>query len=163
MKKTVKIMLYVFFGVYCLALIYLFFIKGRYYSEDTIGFYFSQSNFVPFKSVCTYISKLTADRINLDIVIRNIAGNLIVLFPMGCFLPCMFRFCRKLKSTLSVCFAVVLAVEVLQPLLRVGFLDVDDIIFNLAGAGLGFLFVNIPFVNRQLKKTYIYTESTTVL
>ena len=159
MKKTIKIALYIFFSIYCLALIKFLLLDGRVHTEDTIGFYFGQSNLIPFKSIWDYIEKLTADRINVDIVIKNVVGNLIVLFPMGCFLPCMFKSMRKYKNTLAVCFGVILIVELLQPLLRVGFLDIDDFIFNLSGASLAYLFVHIPFLNKFLKKTYIYNES----
>ncbi len=158
MKKAIKIALYIFFGIYCLALVKFLLLDGRVHTEDTIGFYFSQSNLIPCKSIWSYIEKLAADRINPSTVIKNIVGNLIVLFPLGCFLPCMFKSMRKLRNTLAVCFGVVLAVELLQPLLRVGFFDIDDFIFNLSGACLAYLIVHIPFVNKLLKKTHIYCE-----
>ncbi len=159
MKKAVRITLYIFFGIYSLALVKFLLLDGRIYTEDTIGFYFSQSNLIPFRSIWNYIEKLSADRINIGTVIKNIVGNLIVLFPMGCFLPCMFKPMRKYRSTLAVCLGVVLFVELLQPLLRMGFFDIDDFIFNLSGASLGYLIVHIPFVNRILRRIYIYCEA----
>ncbi len=160
MKKAVKILLYIFFCIYCLALIKFLLLDGRVHTDNTIGSYFSQSNLIPFKTVWDYISKLNENRIDSDIVIKNIAGNFIVLFPMGCFLPCMFKRMRKFKNTLAVCFMVVLTFELLQPLLRVGFFDIDDFILNLSGASLAFLIVHIPFVNMLLKKSCIYVEQT---
>ena len=158
MKKIVKIILYIFWGIYCLALIKFLLLDGRIHTENTISFYYRQSNLIPFKSIWNYMSKLNENRINLDIVVKNIVGNLIVLFPMGCFLPCMFKKMRKFKNTLAVCFCVVLIIELLQPLLRIGFFDIDDFIFNLSGASLAFLIVHIPFVNKLLKKSHIYIE-----
>ncbi len=155
MKKTIKIVLYIFFVIYCLALIKFLLLDGRIHTEDTIGFYFSQSNLIPFRSIWNYIDKLSINRINIDTVIKNIFGNLVVLFPMGCFLPCIFKNMRKYRNTLAVCFGVVLVVELLQPMLRVGFFDVDDFILNLSGASLGYLCIHIPIVNKFLQKTYI--------
>ncbi len=158
MKKAIKITLYIFFCIYCLALVKFLLLDGRIYTEDTVGFYFSQSNLIPFKTVWDYVEKLAADKINIGTVVKNLVGNLIVLFPMGCFLPCMFKAMRKYRSTLAVCAAVVLAVELLQPLLRMGFFDIDDFIFNLAGASAGYLVVHIPFVNRLLQRIFVYCE-----
>ena len=159
MRKTVKILLYVFFVIYCLALVKFLLLDGRHiHTEATIGEFFSRSNFIPFKTVYDYIIRLKNDTINADIVIKNLIGNLIVLFPMGCFLPCMFAFFRKLWKALLLCFGIVLFVELLEPLLRMGYLDIDDFIFNLCGAGLGYLLVHIPFLNKLLKRTYLYVE-----
>lgn len=158
MKKVLRVLLYVLFCIYCLVLVKLFFFDGRFVSEGSVLSYYSRSNLIPFRSVYDYLSKLNAGRINPDIVIKNIVGNLAVLFPMGCFLPCMFRICRKFKNTFLICAGIVLWVELLQPLLRVGFLDIDDFILNLSGACLGFLFVHIPFLNRLLKKVGICGE-----
>ncbi len=156
MKRTVKILLYVFFVIYCLALVKFLLLEGRYHTENSIEFYIRRSNFIPFKTVWDYIVKLSENRIELDIVIRNLAGNLIVLFPMGCFLPCMFKKFQNIGTAIALCFGIVLFVELLQMILRIGFLDVDDFILNLGGAALGYLFVHIPFFNKLLQKTYVY-------
>ena len=159
MRKTVKILLYVFFVIYCLALVKFLLLDGRHvHTEATIGEFFSRSNFIPFKTVYDYIVRLKNDTINADIVIKNLVGNLIALFPMGCFLPCMFASLRKFWKVLALCFGIVLFVELLQLLLRMGSLDVDDFIFNLSGACLGYGFVHIPFLQKMLQKTYVYTE-----
>ena len=158
MKKTLRVLLYILFCIYCLALVKFLFLDGRYYSEDTVRFYYSRSNFVPFKTVYDYILKLNTAQINSDVIIKNIVGNFVVLLPMGCFLPCMFQVCRKFKNVFFICVGIVLVVELLQPLLRIGFFDIDDLILNLSGACLGFLFVHVSFVNRLLRKAGFYGE-----
>ena len=158
MKKTIKIFLYTAFGIYCLALIKFLLLDGRFQTEDSVGYYFSRSNLLPFKTVWAYIQKLKNDSINLVTVITNLFGNFIVLFPMGCFLPCLFFKMRKFTNTIFVCLAIVSVVELLQPLLCIGYFDIDDFIFNLTGAGLGFLTVHIPFLNKVLTNIGIYVE-----
>lgn len=159
MKKAVKILLYVFFVIYCLALVKFLLLDGRHInSTATVGEFFGRSNLIPFKTVWDYIVRLKQDSINADIVVRNLVGNLIVLFPMGCFLPCMFKSCRKFLRVLAICFCIVLCVELSEPLLRMGYLDIDDFIFNLSGASLGYALVHIPFLNQLLHKLCIYVE-----
>ena len=160
MKKALRILLCVLFCVYCLALLKFLFLDGRYCSEDTVWFYYRQSSLISFRLVYDYISKLNADRINPDIVIRNIVGNLVVFFPMGCFLPCMFQTCQKFKKVFLICVGIILTVELLQPLFRVGFFDIDDFILNLSGACWGFWFVHIPLVKRLLEKVNLYNQQT---
>lgn len=159
MKKAVKILLYICFVIYCLALVKFLLLDGRHvHTEATIGEFFSRSNLIPFKTVYDYIVRLKNDSINVDIVVENLIGNLIVLFPMGCFLPCMFKSFRKYWKTLLLCLGIVLFVELAEPLLRMGYLDIDDFIFNLSGASLGYAFVHIPFLRKILQKTYVYAE-----
>ena len=160
MRKAVKILLYVFFVIYCLALVKFLLLDGRHVNtEASIREFFCRSNFIPFKTVYDYIIRLKNDTINADIVIKNLVGNLIVLFPMGSFLPCMFQKCRKWWKALLICFCIVLFVESVQLLARIGSLDIDDFIFNLTGACMGYAFVHIPILQKLLKKTYIYTGS----
>ncbi len=159
MKKAVKILLYVFFVIYCLALVKFLLLDGRHINtESTIGEFFSRSNVIPFKTIWEYVIRLKEDSINVDIVVKNLVGNLIVLFPMGCFLPCIFNTFRKYWRVLAICFCIVLFVELLEPLLRMGYLDIDDFIFNLSGASLGYAMVHIPFLHQLLIKAHIYVE-----
>ncbi len=158
MKKAVKIGVYTAFVIYCLALVKVLLLDGRVQSESSVWFYFRYSNYIPFKTVINYIQMLAKQQINSETAIVNLVGNLIVLFPMGCFLPCMFPRFRKLRHTFFLCLCLVCAVELTQPLLRIGFFDIDDFILNLGGAVLGFLTVQIPPITRMLKKLYIYFE-----
>ena len=158
MKKALRIILYVAFGIYCLVLVKYLFIDGRSGTESSVGLYFRQSNLIPLKTVIDYIQKVNDGKLNADIAVRGIIGNLIVLFPIGCFLPCLSKRFQKYTSTLFTAFCVVLAVELLQPLLRVGYFDIDDFILNLSGASLGYLTVRIPFIRSLLSKLNFYKE-----
>ena len=156
MKKTIKIALYVAFGIYCLALINFFFINGRHYTENSVAYFFSRSNLIPFKTVVDYQQKMARNQINASTAIRNILGNLVVLFPLGCFLPCLWKPMQRFRYTILTSFGVVLLVELLQPTLCRGAFDIDDFILNLSGACLGFWIVHIPFVTRLLKRFFVY-------
>ena len=86
----------------------------------------------------------------------NVIGNLIAFFPMGCYLPCLFRKMRKPLPIFLLIFGILIAVELLQPILCIGVFDIDDIILNISGAAAGFGIVSIPSVSKMLKRFYIY-------
>ena len=47
---------------------------------------------------------------------------------------------------------MVVLVEITQFVLRVGIIDVDDVIFNLCGAMIGYGIIKIPFMNKILQQ-----------
>ena len=51
----------------------------------------------------------------------------------------------------------ILCAETVQLFTLLGSFDIDDFIFNLSGACLGFAVVRIPFINRLLKRIFVYT------
>lgn len=68
----------------------------------------------------------------------NLAGNVALFVPEGILLPALFRPLRKGRRCLLGFAGAVILVELLQLLLRVGACDVDDLLLNSLGAGLGF-------------------------
>ena len=70
----------------------------------------------------------------------NFPGNILLFVPLGLFLPRLFPRQRRFPLFLATAAAAVVIVEALQYLTSLGALDVDDLILNLAGASLGFLF-----------------------
>jgi len=153
-KKTLKIIAWSAFVFYCLALIYIFIIQrinfysGHYKLED----FFVHSNFVPFKTLYDYIVRIANDSIKLDIVIVNLVGNLIVFLPMGCFLPCLFQKMQNFKGTILLVLGIVLSIELGQILFGLGSFDVDDVIFNVGGAMIGYGVMCIPTVKTFCSK-----------
>ena len=88
-------------------------------------------NFTPFKTMGIYS---TFD--------RQVAGNFIMLFPLGFYLPLLFRKLRKLLAffvVLLISFFVSVAIEILQLATNYRSTDIDDVILNTLGACLGFL------------------------
>lgn len=155
-KKIVLIAVLATFVFYCFVLFLRLFVNGRVHRS--FGENFLRSNLIPFGTVCDYIEKLINDRINLSTVVENLLGNLIAFFPMGCYLPCLFQKTRGLKRFCIVMIGMLLVIELIQPLMGVGFFDIDDIILNFAGAIAGYGIVHAPVINPLLKKIYIYKE-----
>ena len=154
LSKSMRALLWCSFALYCLFLIKLLFLEMRIqYSFSAIWHYM---NLIPFKTLYDYAVRVAANSINTDVVVRNLIGNLIAFFPMGCYLPCLFQRLGKIKRFCRTLLGMLVGVELLQLLLRVGTFDIDDILFNFGGAIAGFGIVHIPAVTKLLKKIHIF-------
>ena len=72
--------------------------------------------------------------------------------PMGALLPCvMHKLDCFWKVTLTV-LGMVVMVEIVQRILRVGSVDIDDVLFNVVGAMIGYGLIRLPFIYNFFKK-----------
>ncbi len=90
-------------------------------------------NFIPFKTILPYLEGYP-----MWIVARNnLLGNIALFVPLGFLVPLLHR--RLIwKHIFAATFLMSLLFEILQVILRVGIFDVDDILLNMLGAGLGY-------------------------
>lgn len=73
---------------------------------------------------------------------KQVFGNFIMLFPLGIYLPLLYRKLRKpygFFAILLISFFVSVGIEVLQLATNYRSTDVDDIMLNTMGACLGFI------------------------
>ena len=117
-------------------------------------------NVIPFVLIYEFCTQIIdgGDYVRMW-AIRNVFGNLFLFYPMGIFLPCLFPCMRTARKNARTAFRVILAVETVQLLLRIGCFDIDDLILNMAGWMLGFLTFSIPFVRRILVKFCFLREN----
>ena len=151
MKKVVRPMVWAFFGVYCFILIYVLFLSRGSRAHYPYAQYFRQfTNFIPFKTIIEYIQRYNNGFRNLSIL--NLLGNFVLFLPMGALLPCVIRkLDRFWKVTLTV-LGMVVMVEIVQGILRVGSVDIDDVLFNVVGAMIGYGLIRLPFIYNFFKK-----------
>jgi glycopeptide antibiotics resistance protein len=81
-------------------------------------------------------------------------GNLVLLMPMGIFLPALFKSSR-LKHCLIVLIGLIL-IEVLQLITGCGVFDIDDIILNYVGFFLVYCTMRAKFMEKIKEKLYIW-------
>lgn len=98
------------------------------------------TNFIPFRNISNYI--INHNSFNLDIVLYNTLGNILIFLPLGIFLPLLFRNVKLFKA-LTVFIMVSLIIELLQYPLEVGQTDIDDIILRSIGGVVGFLIIKL--------------------
>ena len=73
----------------------------------------------------------------------NLIGNIALFIPGGFFLPKIFHRLRPFWRFLLLSFSLLLLIECTQLFSLRGRLDVDDLILNLIGMLLGYLFYKI--------------------
>ena len=159
MNKVIKIFFGISFIFYLLALVMLLFvgvmfvgIRGHIWTDlPLIEYIKSSSNFVPFKTISTYITAMFDGSLNMSIPIKNLFGNLIMFLPMGIYLPYYIKKINKVgRFTLSM-IILLFVIEVTQLVTRRGSFDIDDFILNMVGALIGFGIWNTKVVQRLLK------------
>lgn len=152
MKKPLKIVVLISFAVYVMMIISVTFLSGRHALHDVsiTDHFINRSNLIPFRTVSSYIRAIKNNSINFDIPIKNIVGNIFLFLPMSAYIACMFKKCRSLPINLLVIFTVLITVEALQIVTRLGSFDIDDLILNMLGALIGFALWKLPFVRKRL-------------
>jgi glycopeptide antibiotics resistance protein len=83
----------------------------------------------------------------------DIIANIIMLFPLGIFLPLWFRKLDTPKKTALTALFVSLSIEIVQLITTRGYFEIDDIFHNTLGALAG------AVIGCRLAKR-IYTENT---
>lgn len=98
---------------------------------------------------------------NKDIMARtfafsNVLGNIILLIPMGIYLPLLRRDNKILKNILLI-FLMSLSVEIVQYIFAVGITDIDDIILNCVGGLIGItIYKVLLFITKDIDKARFF-------
>jgi glycopeptide antibiotics resistance protein len=107
-------------------------------------------NLVPFRSTIRYLTEF--DSYNLDIVLMNTLGNVIIFIPFGFLLPLLFKQINNVKMASKIFIKFILLIESLQLLTFTGVFDIDDIILNMLGALIGYgSFVGMKYIWDRVK------------
>ena len=72
------------------------------------------------------------------ITLRNILGNMLLFIPWGFLAPMFFSKVQTLKRLVFSTILISVSAEILQFLFVVGVADIDDVLFNIVGALIGF-------------------------
>ena len=148
MRKWVRF----FFLVYVTMMLWLLFdrsgaVKGVPYWQQVQ----QNINLKPFHTVGSYWHILTNRAYYVEkwesasiyfyharIAFVNLAGNVVMFVPLGCFIPAVWKKCASLFRCFFCALGMILAVEIFQLLTLLGSCDVDDLILNMAGVVLGY-------------------------
>ncbi|WP_058306136.1 VanZ family protein [Gracilibacillus massiliensis] len=131
-------------------------IEGNRYhttvSDDAslVESFWDNANLIPFSNTYHYLTG--SDYFPLVVIFNNIIGNILVILPLGLLLPLLFETYRKFSKLVVTVTVLTVLVEVTQITLRIGQFDVDDIILNVVGGVIGYLFSRVVlFVNSKLQ------------
>ena len=158
MKKLLRALAWLLFILYtCVVLNLLLFGRGVITDASPWEHIATTSSFVPFKTIALQIGQYLGGE-NRGFALRNLGGNFFLLFPIGGLLPCLFAKMNRLWKVVLGMTAFIIIAEFLQGLLCIGFIDIDDLILNMAGWILGFLTLSIPPIRRLLIKIHALEE-----
>ena len=161
MRRFARILLWIAFVIYGCFVFGILFLGGRSgrFPYDSVWEYMKYSvQPIPFKTIFGYVREVITHRWMLGLAIRNVIGNFILFYPMGIFLPCLFRSVRTVKKSLLISLCTILSVEIVQLVFRLGIFDIDDLILNIAGWILGYFALAIPMIRKYMKKLYFLEE-----
>jgi glycopeptide antibiotics resistance protein len=130
--------------------VYFYDLKYLFETGDWHSIHGGLINLVPFRSTIRYLTEF--DSYNLDIVLMNTLGNVIIFIPFGFLLPLLFKQINNVKMASKIFIKFILLIESLQLLTFTGVFDIDDIILNMLGALIGYgSFVGMKYMEYRFK------------
>ncbi len=140
MKKR-KRLLIAAFAVYLAAAVYLLFMRHAASDMPFLEYVRQNTNFIPFFSFYVlYKTPYISYRVLVPFCV-NLFGNLALFFPWGVLLPMLDRRFKDAKRFFILTACVIIAVELLQLILKVGICDIEDFLLNILGAAAGWLVI----------------------
>ena len=99
MKKVIKVIFAISFVFYLLLLVSILYLRPNFIHHWSYIEYIKHSiNIIPFKNISRYIIAIFTGSMNLSAPITNLGGNLILLFPMGFYLPFFIKKIKKVSQ-----------------------------------------------------------------
>ena len=139
-KKRIRIGGWILLILYLCLLIYALLFPEGYSRTPDAGY---RWNLIPFQEISRFW--IYREQVGIPAAVLNLLGNVVGFMPLGYIPPILSARFRSIGKSLLLGFCISLLIELLQLVTRVGIFDVDDLILNTLGAGLGsavFLFMN---------------------
>ena len=115
------------------------------------------SNIIPFKNTFSYING--SNNFNLDIILNNTIGNILIFLPLGIFLPILFKKYNMLSQVFIGSIIISFSIEILQFIIQIGQFDVDDILLNTIGTVIGYFIIKTIYKIACLFTRSAYQET----
>ncbi|MGG6447379.1 VanZ family protein [Pseudobacillus badius] len=132
---------------------YFIYLAGHIDSPSTIfneEVFSLNTNFIPFENI--YMCLSGQDKFNLDIIVHNTIGNVLLFIPIGVLFSLLLSKKKDNFRAFLFFLAFSLVIEVLQYVLRVGQFDIDDILLNTIGGVVGY------FMGQLIKQSSIFVR-----
>lgn len=143
-EKILRGCQWVFFIIYVIFLLRITFFKQVTLNNlfSAIGASERTISVIPFKS----IYDMAVSNTSIGRIIENVVGNIVLFIPFGMIFPIISN--KKRKGVLCAAIIFSLLIEITQLLFALGSTDVDDLIFNVLGAYIGY------FVSDKIRKLF---------
>ena len=153
-EKIMRGFQWVFFVIYIIFLLRITFFKQVTLNNlfSAIGASERTISIIPFKSIYDMVVSNTST----GRIVENVLGNIVLFIPFGILFPIILK--QKKKEVLCASIIFSLLIEIIQFLFALGSTDVDDLIFNVSGACIGY------FVSSKISKQFkAYTHFLIVM
>ncbi|WP_295137515.1 VanZ family protein [uncultured Catenibacterium sp.] len=138
------------FIIYLVNLIYQLFLNPALRRVKVI----SSVNISPLKTIFLYYTAYERHTLPIKNIILNMIGNVILFMPFGYFVYVLFKPMRSFLSYFLFFLFMIIGVEVIQYIWKVGSADIDDIILNMSGVLILYIIMKIPFVKKIILNTH---------
>lgn len=162
MKKTIKNIFDFKFLFYLLILVVLIYMSASFVGINVFTWtdiplfenINTSSNFVPFKTISTYITALFNGSSKIYVPIKNLLGKLMIYLQMGFFFPFFVKKFNKVRRFIFSMTALLFIVEGIQLLTTRGNFNIDDVILNLISVLIGYGIWKNKRVQRWIRKIH---------
>jgi len=135
------------FLLYCAVMLWLLFFRSWGW-DDGLSYrqmLLQNINLVPLYTIRNYLH-VVIHRSNDDVLLHciiNLAGNVLLFIPLGYLLPKIWKKQEKFFRFFFTCTISILLVELVQLFALLGSFDIDDLILNLGGMTIGYIFYHL--------------------
>ena len=109
---------------------------------------FSSVNISPLKTILLYYTAYERHTLPIKNIILNMIGNVMLFMPFGYFVYVLFKPMRSFQPYFFFFLFMIIGVEVVQYIWKVGSADIDDIILNMSGVLILYIVLKIPFIKK---------------
>lgn len=140
MNRLWRVLLWGLFLCYGLVMCEMLFGRPSMQGTDYWAQVWENLNLRPLHTVRMYLHLLQTNqppgRVN---AIMNLGGNVLLFTPIGLFFPVLFKKQRRSGYFFLTVVVMIVSVELIQLFALVGRFDVDDLLLNVLGAGVGYV------------------------
>jgi len=123
--------------LYLMVLFYLVFLCKAFGRTDEAVIRYQSMNWQLFKTIKHYIYIMPY--VDKRIVLTNLLGNIMVFLPLGYLLPLLWKKFRHGLIIVMLSTFLSMSIEIIQGYLRIGVLDIDDVLLNVLGGLIGYI------------------------
>ena len=146
-KKELPVILFIFY-LLCLYQITALRFGGLGWNIDHMMARHTRTNMMPIAELWNWIVKGVWWHL-----FYNVIGNFVWFVPLGTLVPALFERQRNFWRVVWIGTMVSCSIEILQYILCTGVTDIDDIILNAIGAGIGYIVFKILYgIYKLLRK-----------
>ena len=132
------------FIIYLINLVYQLFLNPALRYANAM----SGVNISPLKTIFLYYNAYTRHTLPIKNIILNMIGNVMLFMPFGYFVYVLFKPMRSFLPYFFFFLFMIIGVECIQYIWKVGSADIDDIILNMSGILILYIILKFPYIKK---------------